>query len=89
MGNFSPKALQAGLDYLATTDITPLLPNIKVPMLWINGADDPICPAKSIELLPEDSNYVIIPEAGHLPHWTRANEVRWMIEDFCRETSTS
>lgn len=50
-------------------DSTPLLPQIKCPVLIIHGADDQLIPIHESELMNKkipDSRLIVIPEAGHL-----------------------
>lgn len=83
--NFSPEGLAAGLDYLLKTDLTARLPELRCPVLWIHGAQDRICPAGALELLPETQRKVILPRTGHMPFWVRPREVHELISEFTRD----
>lgn len=83
--DFETDGLSAGLDYLIATDLHERINDLVCPVLWIHGDEDPICPAAALAELPKHHQTVNIPGAGHLPFYTRTSEVRWMIEEFCRE----
>jgi pimeloyl-ACP methyl ester carboxylesterase len=51
---------------IAVTDLTSRLPEIKCPVVWLNGADDRIVAAPDAAMLPPNSEQAIVPDAGHL-----------------------
>ncbi len=83
-GAFSPAGLQAGLDYLAETDLTRRLPELQCPALWIHGAADRICPVGALEALPASHRKRILPGTGHVPFWTQPESCTRYLEEFDR-----
>ena len=66
-------------------DSTPTLADIDVPTLIIHGADDKIIPASEAEAMHaaiEDSELVIIDDAGHLPNLEQPDAFNDAIIDF-------
>jgi 3-oxoadipate enol-lactonase len=57
------------LAMLSRTDTTSYLSQIKIPTLIICGADDKLTPPEVMKLTAEkitNSEFVIVPEAGHM-----------------------
>lgn len=81
---FDRLALIAGLDYLATTDLTASVANFTCPVLWLHGTDDRICPGaaarQSVELLPNCTLREI--PAGHAPFYEQPDETAAAIKEF-------
>ncbi len=75
-------ALVAGLDYLIATDLTERLEAVACPVLWIHGGADTICPLGAIAQVPRRHHCRVMPNAGHLPAWTRSQEVADTIRSF-------
>lgn len=69
---WSVDALLAGLDYLIATDLTERLEAVACPVLWIHGGADTICPPGAIAQVPRRHHCHVMPNAGHLPAWTRS-----------------
>jgi len=66
-------------------DSMPTLADIDVPTLIIHGADDKIIPASEAEAMHaaiEDSELVIIDDAGHLPNLEQPDAFNDAIVDF-------
>ncbi len=61
---------------------------LKCPLLVLHGADDPVCPLNSaleVAQAAPESEFVIIPAAGHLNlHQTDAHRYQATIDDFMR-----
>jgi pimeloyl-[acyl-carrier protein] methyl ester esterase len=76
------ETLLAGLDYLLATDVGAALADLACPVLWIHGAADRICPPQASAAVPPGHQRLVIPEAGHLPGWTRPGETAAAIERF-------
>jgi pimeloyl-[acyl-carrier protein] methyl ester esterase len=75
-------ALLAGLDYLIATDLTERLEAVACPVLWIHGGADTICPPGAIAQVPQRHHCHVMPNAGHLPAWTRSHEVASTMRSF-------
>ena len=66
-------------------DSTPLLPQVKCPVLIIQGADDQLIPIKEAEMMDKqipNSRLVIIPEAGHLLNMERPDLFNQALREF-------
>ncbi|QGQ98567.1 alpha/beta hydrolase [Paenibacillus psychroresistens] len=71
--DFTPAGLDAGLVYLRDTDLSVHweVPYVQRPqLLWLHGADDPICPAGGMPDLNRAEVFVF-PETGHIPFLTK------------------
>ena len=79
---WSIDALVAGLDYLLATDLTACLEAVACPVLWVHGAADTICPPGSLAQVPRRHHRHVIPNAGHLPAWTRPRDVADTMRSF-------
>lgn len=51
------------------------LAGLEVPLLIIWGAQDQIVPAAHADALPARVEIVLLPDAGHIPHMEKANDV--------------
>ncbi len=80
--DFSSKGLSLGIDYLARFDVSTALDDVSCPTLWIHGAEDVICPVGCLDSVPNDHEIVIVPDAGHAPHWSRPEIVHDVIREF-------
>ncbi|MFZ2198820.1 MAG: alpha/beta hydrolase, partial [Thermodesulfovibrionales bacterium] len=80
-----PKQALDGLNWLYQGDYRSTLKNIKVPLMIISGSQDRICfPDASIYIARQvaGSSLHIIDGAGHMPFFTRAEEVNSLIRGF-------
>jgi pimeloyl-[acyl-carrier protein] methyl ester esterase len=86
-GQAQPEALEAGLNTLATSDLRPTLPHVRVPTLVIAGQNDRItAPAASRALaqaLP-DARYVEMRRAAHAPFLSHRKEFAALVDKFLR-----
>lgn len=86
-GQAKPEALEAGLNTLATSDLRPTLPHVRVPTLVIAGQHDRItAPAASralAEALP-DARYVEMRRGAHAPFLSHRKEFAALVEQFLR-----
>jgi len=67
--------LANGLDYLLNQDLRPLLADLPVSPVIIQGDQDRIVPSEQARFLHENlpgSSLHLLPGAGHLPFWTEA-----------------
>jgi pimeloyl-[acyl-carrier protein] methyl ester esterase len=74
--------LAAGLDYLLTRDLRPLLPGLPAGAALIQGQEDRITPPAQGEFLHEQlsgAGLSNLPGAGHLPFLTQAPEFNRII----------
>jgi pimeloyl-ACP methyl ester carboxylesterase len=66
-------------------DLSPLLPQIRVPVLIVHGANDALVPVEEGRLMASlipDSRLVILNNTGHVPTVTRPREVAGLIEEI-------
>jgi pimeloyl-[acyl-carrier protein] methyl ester esterase len=86
-GEAQPRALEAGLNTLATSDLRPTLPHVKAPTLVIAGQHDRItAPAASrvlAQALP-DARYVEMRRAAHAPFLSHRKEFAALVDKFLR-----
>jgi pimeloyl-[acyl-carrier protein] methyl ester esterase len=83
--SIDPKQAMADLNWLYQGDYRSTLKDIRVPLMILSGSQDRIC-------FPDASRYMaeqipgsllhIIDGAGHMPFFTRAEEVNSLIRDF-------
>jgi N-formylmaleamate deformylase len=72
------------LQQLADLDLLSSWPRIQAPLHLLYGAEDPLSPASLLSqvethLLP-GSTLSVLPQAGHLAHFDRPQEVRMRIK---------
>jgi pimeloyl-ACP methyl ester carboxylesterase len=66
-------------------DSTPILSLAKCPVLIIHGEDDRLIPVTDAELMHKiipNSQFVVIPKAGHLPNLEHPDRFNQAIRDF-------
>ena len=66
-------------------DSTPILETIRVPVLIVAGAEDPIIPASQLEALKagiRQSQLVVIPQSGHLVNLEQPQELDRLVQVF-------
>jgi pimeloyl-ACP methyl ester carboxylesterase len=66
-------------------DSTTILSQVKCPVLIIHGEDDRLIPVKDAELMHQhipNSQFVVIPQAGHLPNLEQPDGFNQVIRDF-------
>jgi pimeloyl-ACP methyl ester esterase len=84
----SKDALVYFLDKLGTEDLMPILKEIKIPALFIAGAQDYICPSDSLaflkNILPR-IHFHVIEQSGHFPFLIRSTEFNQAVEKFLLE----
>lgn len=86
-GQAKPEALEAGLNILATSDLRPTLPHVKVPALVIAGQHDRITPPAASRTLAQalpDCKFVEMRRAAHAPFLSHLSEFVGLIEPFLR-----
>jgi pimeloyl-ACP methyl ester carboxylesterase len=82
------ETLAAGLDYLLTRDLRPLLPGLPPGAAIIQGQEDQIVPAAQGRFLRDQlsgAKLYDLPGAGHLPFLTQAPEFNGIIAE-CLKT---
>ncbi|MBF0619856.1 MAG: alpha/beta fold hydrolase [Candidatus Omnitrophica bacterium] len=80
-------ALLAFLDMLETEDLRDILARVNVPVQFIFGDGDPICPANmvpAIKALVPSASIKIMQGFGHLPFLCGHDAVNRLIRDFVR-----
>ena len=87
-GRTSIAGLTHRLDLLDRLDLRPILPKIRQPILLLHGTEDRIVPLARFDelaaMLPE-ARPVLMPSAGHQPHFTHPEELANLVGDFCWE----
>lgn len=87
-GEPSAHVLAGGLDLLQTADLRALLPQLRVPSLWLAGRRDRLVDPRAMraaaELAPRAQMHVI-EHAGHAPFLTHADEVALRLEGFLQD----
>jgi pimeloyl-[acyl-carrier protein] methyl ester esterase len=83
-------SLAAGLDYLLTQDLRPLLPSLPAGAVVIQGQEDRIVPPGQGRFLKEQLDKArlnLLPGAGHLPFLTQAAAFNGILEK-CLSTAS-
>jgi pimeloyl-[acyl-carrier protein] methyl ester esterase len=86
-GEAQPQALETGLNILATSDLRPALPHVRVPALSISGQYDRITPPSASRAMAEaipDARYVEIRRAAHAPFLSHGKEFAELLQEFLR-----
>ncbi len=81
-------ALQCGLKWLATTDLTGCLAQIEKPVLVIGGQDDQLVPALALSALAArlpDARSLILDGTGHAPFINHPQELLGTIREWLHE----
>lgn len=82
-----PETLELELGIMAEADLSGLLPHITVPTLLIWGELDvrsPLEVARQFAEAIEDSELVVIDDAGHMSNLEQPDRVNQAIREFCR-----
>ncbi len=86
-GDDVPKreALKDFLSAIERVDLTPVLKDLSVPVQFINGTGDYICPVDSVKALSKacpDARYDFMEGCGHFPFLTKPEEFNKLLEEF-------
>ena len=79
------KALAHRTSIVARLDLRPILPQIRSEVLLVQGREDRIVPFRDFEELKASLNQsesVIMPTVGHVPHLTHAEPLARLINDW-------
>ena len=79
------KALLEMLDFLEKEDLRYVLDRIKIPLQFINGAEDPICPQAAVSTIKEqipNARLDWFEECGHFPFLSKPLEFNAVMDDF-------
>ncbi|ANB61045.1 alpha/beta fold hydrolase [Anoxybacteroides amylolyticum] len=77
--------LTIGLDYLVTADARPWLSQLHMPVLLLHGENDGICPPEAARYIAErvpNAKFVLLPNTGHVPFWTKTRECTYSIRTW-------
>jgi len=89
-GEPSAHVLADGLELLQTADLRALLPQLRVPSIWLAGRRDRLVDPRAMraaaELAPRGTMHVI-EHAGHAPFLTHADEVAMHLEGFLQDST--
>ena len=70
-------------------DLTPLLPRLTVPSLWVGGTEDEVAPARLAVFAHEASGRVEVVEGGsHCLHLEQPSHYLTLVRDFLRAADT-
>jgi pimeloyl-[acyl-carrier protein] methyl ester esterase len=86
-GEAQPEALEAGLNTLATSDLRPTLPHVKLPTLVIAGQHDRITAPAASQVLAQalpNARYVEMRRAAHAPFLSHRKEFAALVDKFLR-----
>ena len=75
------------LSAVAYTDLRPLLPALRLPVLVVNGSKSAVPPEVGswlADALP-DARSLVLPEAGHAPYWDDASGFNAAVRGFVGE----
>jgi pimeloyl-[acyl-carrier protein] methyl ester esterase len=81
--------LEAGLNYLMETDLSPELHQFASPALILHGEMDTVCPwlqAKEMSLRLKDARVYSWPNCGHVPFVTETHRLAKELRAFHHET---
>lgn len=80
----STQALNAGLDILASHDLTADLKNLAMPSLWISGRRDRLVLPAAMQLAAATAGgeYHVLRGSGHAPFIREADALTQLITDF-------
>ena len=79
------EALLTFLDILATVDLRPVLGRVDVPVQFILGESDPLCPQALIgplQALCSKAMFHVGEGSGHFPFLTRPDDVNILLKEF-------
>ncbi len=80
--------LEAGLDFLAETDLRPIVPEIHQKALLIHGAYDPLMPVAAAEWLEQtmpNATLSVLPGVAHAAFLSQPEECSRLIKRFLAE----
>lgn len=80
-----PRALEAGLEILRTSDLRDAVPGIRLPTLVISGDHDRLTPpgaGRALAAALPQARYRVIPRSGHAPFLSHGPEVLREIRGF-------
>lgn len=80
--------LEAGLDFLAETDLRPIVPEIRQETLLIHGAFDPLMPVEAAEWMQQtmpDATLEVLPGVAHAAFLSQPQECARLIRQFLLE----
>ena len=83
----SREVLNACLDILEDADLRDVLASVRVPVQFILGEADYICPGGVVEPIKRILSGVrvdVMPDCGHLPFLSRPCEVNGLLRDFLK-----
>jgi len=86
--DFCNAGLLAGLDYLINKNLSKEIARLQIPVLWIHGQWDTICPLEGFTKLRNQlSNskthyFEIIPSAGHISFYHQPETAAKLIREF-------
>jgi non-heme chloroperoxidase len=80
-----PRAIQASLDDLQTTDLMNLFLQMPLPCLLVHGLNDPVVEIPSqdhLANLPERMHSIIFEQSGHYPMLDEPSKYNRLLSDF-------
>jgi pimeloyl-[acyl-carrier protein] methyl ester esterase len=79
------EALLAALEVLETADLRAVLGRVKVPVQFVLGDSDYLCPLAllgPLKALCPSAKFAVVESAGHLPFLSRPEEVNGLLREF-------
>lgn len=89
---FSVSGLEAGLSYLLNQDLTDTwehLRHAKLPMLWMHGTADAVCPIGAVPESIASSQFVPYQDAGHVLFHTQQELFLTTLRSFVNDAIAS
>lgn len=86
--SYNAAALDAGLQYLADTDLSDSIENVRCPVLWFHGIEDSICPIGAGRAAADklvNCQFVELP-GGHLPAFETSDALTEHLVAFIRNS---
>ena len=80
-----PQAIQASLNELQNINPLELSQNLSTPCLFVHGQNDPAVELPSadiLNMLPEQSHYIVFEQSGHFPMLDEALKYNRLLGDF-------
>lgn len=87
-GEPSPRVLAEGLQVLEASDLRDVLPDMRVPSLWIGGRRDKLVNPQAMRASSEiasNARFARVEHAGHAPFLTHADQVAEALLGFLAE----
>jgi N-formylmaleamate deformylase len=88
LGTCSETAVVETYDRFHSEDLYALLPQIRVPVLFVHGADSPVVPASALpelQALMPGAAFAAVERAGHMIPWDNLDDFVAVVLQFTSE----